>query len=238
MVGKKQGLKKCRLLVVDDEIRILNFLRSNLRAAGYDVDTANNGMEALEQFHANPPDLVLLDILMPKMTGLDVLKELRGFSKVPVIFLSAKGDDRDRIIGLDLGADDYMAKPFSPDELVSRIEAVMRRFKPAGPTTPDVLSLDAITIDFKAHSVTVRGSKVYLTRLEWLLLSELALNADRLMTYEEILVRVWGAEYRNDIQFLRTWISRLRHKIEEDPDDPKIIVTVTKMGYMLKKSRA
>ncbi|MDD5398192.1 MAG: response regulator transcription factor [Dehalococcoidia bacterium] len=236
MVSRKQRAKKYRLLVVDDEIRILNFLKSNLCAVGYDVVTASSGTEALEQFHASTPDLILLDILMPKTNGLDVLKELRGFSMVPVIFLSAKGDVRARITGLDMGADDYIAKPFSPDELVSRIEAVMRRFKPNAPNIPDELSLGDITIDFKSHKVTVRGNKIYLTRIEWLLLTELALNADRLMTYEELLVRVWGAEYRNDVQFLRTWISRLRRKIEEKPDDPQIILTVTKMGYILKIS--
>ena len=234
MVSRKQSMQKYRLLVVDDEIRILNFLRSNLKALGYEVVTASNGLEALEQFHATQPDLILLDILMPKMNGLDVLKEIRGFSRVPVIFLSAKGNERDNIAGLDMGADDYIAKPFSPDELVSRIEAVMRRFRPNEPKIPDELSLGDITIDFKAHKVMVRGNKIYLTRLEWLLLSELALNADRLMTYEELLVRVWGAEYRNDVQFLRTWISRLRRKIERKPDDPQIIQTVTKMGYILK----
>lgn len=172
---------------------------------------------------------------MPKMNGLDVLKEIRGFSKVPVIFLSAKGNEREKITGLDMGADDYIAKPFSPDELVSRIEAVMRRFRPNEPKVPDELFLGDITIDFKAHKVTVRGKIIYLTRLEWLLLSELALNADHLMPYEELLVRVWGAEYRDDVQFLRTWIRRLRSKIEEKPDDPKIILTVTKMGYILKR---
>src|SRR4030043_1827125 len=230
MASRKQSVKKCRLLVVDDEGRILNFLRSNLRARGYEVITASNGLEALEQFHASQPDLILLDILMPKMNGLDVLKEIRGFSSVPVIFLSAKGNERDKIAGLDMGADDYIPKPFSPDELVSRIEAVMRRFKPNEPKIPDELSLGDITIDFKEHKVMVRGNKVYLTRIEWLLLSELALNADRLMTYEELLVRGWGAEYRDDVQFLRTWISRLRSKIEKKPDDPHIILTVTKIG--------
>ncbi len=235
MVSRKQSVGKYRLLVVDDEIRILKFLTSNLRTQGYEVITASNGLEALKQFHAIQPDLILLDILMPKMNGLDVLKEIRGFSKVPVIFLSAKGDERDKITGLDMGADDYIAKPFSPDELVSRIEAVMRRFRPDGPKIPDELSLGDITIDFKAHKVMVRGNVVYLTRLEWLLLSELALNADRLMPYEELLVRVWGSEYRDDVQFLRTWIRRLRSKIEEKPDAPKIIVTVTKMGYIFKR---
>ena len=236
-VSRKQGLKKLRLLVVDDEIRILKFLQSNLRALGYEVVTASNGTEALEQFHASQPDLILLDILMPEMNGLDVLKEIRGFSSVPVIFLSAKGNERDKIAGLDMGADDYIAKPFSPDELVSRIEAVMRRFSPSEPKIPEELSLGDLTIDFKAHAVMVRGNKIYLTRIEWLLLSELALNADHLMTYEELLVRVWGAEYRDDVQFLRTWISRLRRKIEQKPDDPQIILTVTKMGYILKKSQ-
>lgn len=230
-------MKKYRLLVVDDEVRILNFLRSNLRAQGYEVVTAINGLEALKQFHTSPPDLILLDVLMPEMNGLDMLKEIRSFSMVPVIFLSARGNEHDKMTGLDMGADDYIVKPFSPDELVSRIEAVMRRFKPDVPKIPEELSLGEITIDFKAHTVMVRGDKIYLTRLEWLLLSELALNADSLMTYEDLLVRVWGAEYRDDIQFLRTWISRLRKKIEEEPDNPRIILTVTKMGYMLKKSQ-
>ncbi|MHB8085983.1 MAG: response regulator transcription factor [Dehalococcoidia bacterium] len=235
MVVKKGIVKKCRLLVVDDEIRIQNFIRSNLRTLGYEVVTASNGREALKQFHACQPDLVLLDILMPEMSGLDVLKEIRGFSMVPVIFLSAKGSVRDKITGLETGADDYITKPFNADELVSRIEAVMRRFRPDAPKIPDELCLGDITMDFKAHTVIVRGKKIYLTRIEWLLLSELALNADRLMTYEDLLVRVWGVEYRDDIQFLRTWISRLRKKIEKKPDEPQIILTSTKMGYVLKK---
>jgi DNA-binding response OmpR family regulator len=235
MGSQKQSSKKYRLLVVDDEIRILNFLKSNLSTQGYEVVTATSGLKALEQFHASHFDLILLDILMPEMNGLDVIKEIRGFSKVPVIFLSAKGNEREKIAGLDMGADDYIAKPFNPDELVSRIEAVMRRFRPNEPEIPDELSLGDVIIDFKAHKVIVRGNKIYMTRIEWFLLSELALNADRLMTYEELLVRVWGAEYRDDVQFLRTWISRLRRKIEQKPDDPQIILTVTKMGYIFKK---
>ncbi len=235
MAVRKQSGKKCRLLVVDDEIRIQNFIRSNLRTLGYEVVTASNGLEALKQFHASQPDLALLDVVMPGMDGIAVLKEIRGFSTVPVIFLSAKGSVRDKITGLEMGADDYISKPFNPEELVSRIEAVMRRFRPDEPKIPDELSLGDITIDFKAHKVMVRGDKIYLTRIEWLLLSELALNADRLMTYEELLIRVWGIEYRDDIQFLRTWISRIRKKIEEKPDEPQIIVTAPKMGYILKK---
>ena len=237
MVSRKQSSKKYKLLVVDDEVRILNFLGSHLRTLGYEVVTASNGFEALEKFHASHPDLILLDVLMPEMNGLDVLKEIRGFSMVPVIFLSAKGSEDDKITGLDFGADDYIPKPFNPDELVSRIEAVMRRFRPNEPKIPEELFLGDLTIDFKTHQVSVRGNKVYLTRIEWLLLSELALNADHILTYKELLVRIWGAEYRDDIQFLRTWISRLRRKIEKEPDDPQIILTLTKMGYMLKKSQ-
>jgi two-component system, OmpR family, KDP operon response regulator KdpE len=238
MAIRKQKLKKWKLLVVDDEIRVVKFLKSNLEALGYEVVTASNGLEAIEKYHANQPDLILLDVVMPKMNGIDVLKELRGFSMVPVIFLSAKGNELDKITGLDMGADDYVPKPFSPDELVSRIEAVMRRFRPNEPKIPQELSLGDITIDFKAHKVIVRGNLIYLTRLEWLLLSELAINVDHLMTYEELLVRIWGIEYRDDVQFLRTWISRLRRKIEEKPDDPRIILTVTKMGYILKKTHS
>ncbi len=238
MVVRKQSVKQCRILVVDDEIRIQNFIRSNLRTLGYEVVTASNGLEALKQFHASHPDLVLLDVVMPEMNGIDVLKEIRGFSTVPVIFLSAKGSVRDKITGLEMGADDYISKPFNPEELVSRIEAVMRRFRPDQPKIPDNLSLGDISIDFKAHKVTVRGNKIYLTRIEWLLLSELTLNADRLMTHQELLVRVWGAEYRDDVQFLRTWISRLRKKIEVKPDDPQIILTAPKMGYILKNNQA
>jgi len=230
-------MSAARILVVDDEIRIQNFIRSNLRTLGYEVVTASNGLEALKQFHASQPDLVLLDVVMPEMDGMAVLKEIRGFSTVPVIFLSAKGNERDKISGLDMGADDYISKPFSPDELVSMIEALMRRVRPNEAKIPEELSLGDITMDFKAHKVIVRGKTIYLTRLEWLLLSELALNADHLMSYQELLVRVWGAEYRDDIQFLRTWISRLRSKIEKKPYDPRIILTVTKMGYILKKSQ-
>lgn len=227
-------MKQFRILVVDDEERILNFLRSKLRASGYEVLTAGNGLEALEQAQAQEPDLIVLDLLMPKMDGFETLKELRSFSAVPVIILSARGTDVDRIKGLGLGADDYLPKPFNPDELVARIEAVKRRLEPAQKRkTTDLLSFGDLTIDFKSRIVALEGQQKYLTRIEWLLLSELARNAGRLLTYEDLLSTVWGPEYRDDVQILRTWISRLRYKLESAPNAPRLIRTVPKVGYII-----
>lgn len=227
-------MKQFCILVVDDEVRILNFLKSKLKAAGYEVLTASNGREALEQFQVWEPDLIVLDVLMPAMGGFEMLKELRTFSRVPVIILSAKGADTDKIKGLSLGADDYLPKPFNPDELVARIKAVRRRLE-ATPTSKalEQTSLGNVHIDFKGHHVVVRGEEKYLTRIEWLLLRELALNVGRLMPYEELLTRVWGPEYRNDVQILRTWISRLRHKLEESSNAPSLISTIPKVGYII-----
>jgi len=227
-------VKRFRILVVDDEERILNFLSTKLKASGYEVLTAPNGVKGLEQVQAQEPDMVVLDLLMPKMDGLEMLKQLRTFSPVPVIILTAKGADTDRIKGLQLGADDYLPKPFNPDELVARIDAIRRRLEPdERRKTTEVLQIGAITIDFRKHNVLVNGEEKYLTRTEWLLLSQLVNNAGRLMFYEELLTQVWGPEYRDDVQILRTWISRLRSKLESDPDKPPLIRTVPKTGYII-----
>jgi len=171
---------------------------------------------------------------MPKMDGLEMLKELRSFSAVPVIILTAKGADADRIKGLQLGADDYLPKPFNPDELVARIEAVKRRLEPGGRSKiPEVFNLGHVTVDFKKHTVLASGEEKYLTRTEWLLLSQLINNAGRLMLYEELMTRVWGPEYRDDVQLLRTCISRLRSKLEDDPANPRLIRTIPKTGYII-----
>jgi DNA-binding response OmpR family regulator len=227
-------VRQFRILVVDDEERILNFLSTKLKASGYDVLTAPNGVKGLEQVQAQEPDMVVLDLLMPKMTGLEMLKQLRTFSPIPVIILTAKGADTDRIKGLQLGADDYLPKPFNPDELVARIEAIRRRLEPDGRRKiPEVLELGNITVDFSKRNVLVDGQEKYLTRTEWLLLSQLINNAGRLMLYEELLTQIWGPEYRDDVQILRTWISRLRSKLETDPDKPPLIRTVPKTGYII-----
>jgi two-component system KDP operon response regulator KdpE len=229
-------MKRYRILVVEDDERILNFLRSKLKASGYEVSTANNGVQGLEQAQAQEPNLIVLDLLMPKMGGLDMLKELRSFSSVPVIILSAKGDDTDKIKGFQLGADDYLTKPFNPDELIARIEAVMRRVEQIKRLNiPEKISLGQITIDFKRHDISVGDEERYLTRTEWFLLSQLVNNAGRLMLYENLLTQIWGPEYRDDVQLLRTCISRLRSKIETDPDNPKLIRTIPRSGYILDK---
>lgn len=230
-------MDKFCILLVDDEERIINFLRTKLKISGYDVLVATNGPEALEQLRAHEPDLVVLDLVMPRMDGFEVLKELRSFSSVPVIILSAKKADVDKIKGLHLGADDYLPKPFNPDELLARIEAVKRRMEPIERRkTSETISLGNVVMDFNTHSVSVKGKAEYLTRIEWLLLSELAQNAGRVMLYEELLSRVWGPEYRNDVQLLRTWVSRLRSKLEDTPDNPKLIQTMPRVGYIIKQS--
>ena len=232
-------MRQFSILVVDDEERIINFLRSKLKASGYEVLTASNGLEGLEQAQAQEPDLIVLDLLMPMMDGLEMLKELRSFSAVPVIILTAKGADADRIKGLQLGADDYLPKPFNPDELVARIEAIRRRLEPGeGHKILETFNLGHVSIDFKKHKVLVRGEEKYLTRIEWLLLGQLINNAGRLMLYEELLTRVWGPEYRDDVQILRTWVSRLRAKLESDPNNPELIRTVPKTGYIVDQPSA
>ena len=229
-------MKRYRILVVEDDERILNFLRSKLKASGYEVSTANDGVQGLEQAQAQEPNLIVLDLLMPKMSGLDMLRELRSFSSIPVIILTAKGDDTDKIKGFQLGADDYLTKPFNPDELIARIEAVMRRVEQIKRLDiPEKISLGQITIDFKRHDISVGDEERYLTRTEWFLLSQLVKNAGRLMLYENLLTQIWGSEYRDDVQLLRTCISRLRSKIETDPDNPKLIRTIPRSGYILDK---
>jgi two-component system, OmpR family, KDP operon response regulator KdpE len=227
-------MKQYTVLIVDDEERILNFLKLKLKTCGYDVLTARNGRGCLEQVQAQEPDIVVLDILMPGIDGFETLKQLRTFSSVPVIVLSAKGAYSDKIHGLGLGADDYLPKPFNPDELVARIEAIRRRFVSSqARKTKESLLLGDVNIDFKKHCIIVRGNEVHLTRIEWLLLSELAQNAGRFLLYDELLTRVWGPEYRDDVHLLRTWISRLRYKVERDPDKPAFIRTMPKTGYII-----
>ncbi len=227
-------MKNFRILIVDDEERIRTFLKSKLSASGYEVLMARDGMEAMEKIRSEDPNLVLLDVLMPRLDGIETLKEIRTFSAVPVIILSAKGNDTDKIKGLNLGADDYISKPFNPSELLARIEAVKRRAQAfPQPKVATRLKFGDVVIDFERRMVFVGGEEKKLTRIEWLLLAELARNAGRLMLHSDLLSRVWGPEYRDDVQILRTWMSRLRSKLEKDPDAPSLIRTVPKTGYIL-----
>jgi two-component system KDP operon response regulator KdpE len=227
-------MKQFRVLVVDDEPRIVKFLEVKLKASGYEVLTAHNGLAALELVQAQEPDLIVLDVVMPGIDGFETLRQVRALSSVPVIILSAKEASVEKIKGLTLGADDYLAKPFSPDELIARIEAVRRRLISDGKKKiHEEITFNDLTINFKKRLVTLKGEEVLLTRIEWLLLSELTQNAGSLMLSSDLLTRVWGLEYRDDVQILRTWISRLRKKLESEPDSPKLIRTVPKTGYMI-----
>lgn len=226
-------MKHTRVLVVDDEVRILKFLEIKLKSENYEVLTASSGEEALDSVYAEEPDIIILDVVMPGLDGLETLKQIRTISGVPVIILSARGENIDKVKGLKLGADDYIVKPFSPDELVARIEAVQRRTKTYQNINKfEELSIGDFHINFQQRTVTQNNDEKHLTRIEWLLMNELVQNAGRLMLYNDLLTRIWGPEYKDDIQILRTWMSRLRNKIETDPKNPVLIQTIPKTGYI------
>ena len=225
-------LKDKLVLVVDDEPRMVNFMRMNLELEGCRVITASNGREGLDSAREEMPDVVLLDIMMPGMDGFETLRRLRTFSQVPVLILTAKDDEDDRIKGLELGADDYIGKPFSHRELVSRIRAVLRRHYAVPPTPQTTVKVDdRLTIDFARREVLVNGERVNLRPTEYRLLYHLVQNAGYVMTHEQLLTRVWGPEYRDETHYLRLYVTYLRQKIEEDPANPKYILTERGIGY-------
>jgi DNA-binding response OmpR family regulator len=221
-----------RILVVDDEARMRRFVRMNLELEGFDVLEAENGLVALERVREDMPDLVLLDVMMPDLDGFETLERIRRTSSVPVIMLTVKGDEEDRIRGLDLGADDYVTKPFSPRELVSRIRAVLRRMEPTKAQADEPLVIDEdLAIDFPRREVIVRGERIKLRPTEHRLLLYLVENAGWIVPQESLLTKVWGPEYRDDMQLLRTYINYLRKKIEPDADNPRYILTERGVGY-------
>jgi two-component system KDP operon response regulator KdpE len=223
---------KYKILAVDDEKRMVRFIQLNLEQDGFQVITAYNGKEALEQVRTQLPDLVLLDIMMPDINGFEVLKKIREVSSVPVIMLTAKGEEDDRIQGLELGADDYITKPFSPRELVSRIRAVLRRTKAFKEDQIDIIKVDdRLTIDFSRREVWVEGKKVDLRPTEYRLLYHLVKNAGWVNTHEQLLSKVWGFEYQDEPHYVRLYVNYLRKKLEEDPSNPKYILTERGVGY-------
>ena len=228
-------MKKTRILIVDDELSIIKFLRANLEAEGFEVLTVMDGVQALQTFEMELPDVVILDIMMPKMDGFEVCRRIREWSQIPVIMLSARGDVDDKVKCLDLGADDYITKPFGKDELIARVKAVMRRTESAAavPTRPSFSSGD-IDINFVRRQVTVAGKEVKLTPTEYNLLQEFVLNAGKVLTHTHLLNKVWGPEYREETQYLHVFVRRLRAKLEPDPTNPRYIVTVSGVGYQFK----
>jgi two-component system KDP operon response regulator KdpE len=220
------------VLVVDDEPRMIRFIRMNLELEGYRVIEASDGLEALDQLRKYLPDLVIMDVMMPKMDGFETLRVFREISTVPVILLTVKSDEEDRIHGLELGADDYVTKPFSPRELVSRVNAVLRRADWPSPAPRAVLKIDdVLSIDFNRHQVIVSGERIDLRPTEYRLLSHLIQNAGWVVPHETLLAKVWGYEYRDETHYLRLYINYLRKKIEQDPADPQYILTERGVGY-------
>ncbi|MBM3136931.1 MAG: response regulator transcription factor [Chloroflexi bacterium] len=221
-----------KILAVDDEERMLRFIRLNLEHDGFQVIEAIKGHEALEKMRTGMPDLILLDVMLPDIDGFEVLKMIREISTVPVIMLTAKGEEDDRVKGLELGADDYVTKPFSPRELVSRVKAVLRRVEVEGGGEEEVMQVDErLKIDFNRREIFVDGELVKLRPTEYRLLYHLVQNAGWVLTYDQILSRVWGYEYRDEPHYVRLYINYLRQKLEEDPSDPKYILTERGVGY-------
>jgi len=218
------------ILAVDDEAGILRLMKLELSAQGFRVITAVSGDDAFRLAEEQRPDAILLDVMMPDVTGLEVMRRIREHSNVPILLVTARDKDADKVRGLEMGADDYIVKPFSPDELGARVRAVLRRA--LGGDTERVVRAGDVEIDLMRRLVTRDGESVSVTRTEWLLLQHLAANAGKVMLNTELLTKVWGPEYRDDLQYLRVWISRLRGKLEETPSNPRIIKTLQGIGYL------
>lgn len=224
--------KDRRILVVDDEERMVRFIRLNLEHDGFRVVEAYNGTQAINKVRSSLPDLILLDVMMPDIDGFEVLRIIREVSSVPVIMLTAKGEEDDRVRGLELGADDYITKPFSPRELVSRVKAVLRRTQTASGVSHGMIEVDErLKLDFDRREVWVDDKLVQLRPTEYRLLYHLVQNAGWVISHDQLLAKVWGYEYRDEPHYVRLYINYLRKKLEEDPSDPKYILTERGVGY-------
>jgi two-component system, OmpR family, KDP operon response regulator KdpE len=221
-------MKKPVVLVVDDEPQILRVMRASLPMRGYEVLTASSGEEALNQLSKQVPDLVILDLAMPEMSGLEVCRRVREFSSVPIIVLSAKGSESDKVSALDLGADDYVTKPFGMDELLARSRAVLRRLST---TTDRVVSVGDVTIDIDERRVVVAGKEIRLTPKEFDVFKYLVNNAGKVVTHRALLQTVWGWESTDQTEYLRVFINQLRRKIETDASHPHYLITEPWVGY-------
>lgn len=223
------------ILIVDDEVSIRELIRFNLEKEGFETITAEDGAEALEVFKTKQPDLVLLDIMLPTMDGWEVCKAIRKESNTPIIMLTAKGDENERVSGLEMGADDYVTKPFSPKELIARIRAVLRRANPEEETTQ--VRLKDLVIDVDRHEVTVAGRPVSLTPKEFELLLLLVRNRGKVLSRDMLLETVWGYDYGGETRTVDVHVRRLRQKLDDDPSNPKYIHTVHGVGYKVEGRR-
>ena len=229
--------KKTTVVTADDDPQLLRLVARNLQFEDYEVLTASDGQAALALIEAHTPDVVLLDVMMPKMDGFTVCHRVREFSTVPIILITARGQDQDKIRGLDLGADDYLTKPFSVDELLARVRAVLRRSQFTASEAASLArakqTIGDLSIDYTQHQVLLAGQEIPLTPIEYRLLAYLAQNAGRIVTQELLLSHVWGAEYAGESHMLQVNINRLRHKLEADPTHPRYIRTKVGIGYLL-----
>jgi two-component system, OmpR family, KDP operon response regulator KdpE len=218
-----------RVLVVDDEPQILRALGINLRARGYDVDLAATGEQALQLAARDHPDVVVLDLGLPGIDGLEVIEGLRGWTRVPIIVLSVRDREEDKVAALDAGADDYVTKPFGVDELLARMRAALRRVTPAD--EPVVVETPDFVVDLAARRVTRAGEEVRLTATEWHILEVLVRHAGRLVTQRQLLQEVWGPKYETETHYLRVYVGQIRRKLEPIPSEPRYFVTAARMGY-------
>ena len=224
--------QKTRVLVIDDEPQILRALRINLSVRGYEVATAATGAEALRSAADHRPDVIVLDLGLPDMSGIEVLGGLRGWLTAPVIVLSARTDSSDKVEALDAGADDYVTKPFGMDEFLARLRAAVRRTEPTGGDEDDVtVETEGFTVDLAAKKVTKNGAEVHLTPTEWGMLEMLVRNRGKLVGREELLKEVWGPAYAKETHYLRVYLAQLRRKLEDDPSRPVHLLTEAGMGY-------
>jgi DNA-binding response OmpR family regulator len=227
--------KKALVLVVDDDVRMLRMMKRMLELEGFDTLIANSGESALKVFEKESPDLVLLDIMMPDMNGYIVCKHIREFSQVPIIMVTAMGDDKEKVEGLDIGADDYVTKPFSASELAARVRAVLRRIGPQEEPPGAIFQYKDLVIDFTSRRVTVNDRELILTSTEYRLLSYISRNAGRVVTPDQLLDKVWGEEYIGAPHLLQVNIARLRKKLGDDAKHPTYILTRPGIGYIMFK---
>ncbi len=230
-------VKKTTILAADDDPQLLRLITRNLEFEGYEVLAASDGQQALEHVESQSLDLVLLDVMMPKLDGFTVCQRVREFSSVPIIIVTARGQDQDKVRGLDLGADDYLTKPFSIEELLARVRAVLRRAhissKGGAQGLQAMTSTGELTIDYAQHLVTLAGKEIILTPTEYAIIAYLALNIGRIVTQDLLLEHVWGTEYLGESHMLQVNINRLRRKVEADPSQPRYIHTKVGVGYSL-----
>jgi two-component system KDP operon response regulator KdpE len=221
-----------RVLVAEDEPALLDLVSRNLRVRGFEVLEATNGLDALAVWERERPDLLILDVMMPRLDGLEVCRRVRERATVPIIVLTALDAEGDRVAALDLGADDYLSKPFAVEELLARVRAVLRRSGwTAQPPGPGVLRYGPLEIDLAAHGVSRDGGTVHLTPTEFALLEQLVIHPNKVLTHRALLQRVWGSEYHDEAEYLRVYIGRLRRKLERDPANPRYLLTEPGVGY-------